>query len=476
MSEGQDPSVAEVTNGAKNMSLDQAQSNSLVPSLALRGPRSNTIEAGKPRLDPQDLAYIEKAIEDGDNLLDSRNKKVEPCARRALIVAPLYLDYAMLTGFSEYGSINVRLNYIISGYAFIYSKQVERYGYERGNIRILTDGFNRPEYLETTNPTRNNILMSLDWLVNGARSTDHRFFHFSGHGKIQPTREGEGKLARVMLPVENTPSTDHERHLQQRGSRIESQVVLKGELGYFEEAILTRTSYDSSNPGEIVYYITDQELNQKFSTLPSGCHLTCLMDVSLGRMIGDNAIKLGGSGFRGRPTPAVVGLEGEPKAPEEVQLQEGVQVSEETQAQGEAQAPGQPDETLSDENKSVAGDFCIGDKVYMFEELPKEEKARDNIIAETLTWGASHQRQRAGHSLTFKCGLLTEGFCKLLSTNTNDKTKITVKDLHTQLDKHVQEKSFENPQYVQTVQQVRMSPKNTPKERQDEIWKGEVDI
>ena len=46
------------------------------------------------------------------------------------------------------------------------------------NIHILTDDQNDPSH----QPTKENILREIRWLVGGASPGDSLFFHFSGHG------------------------------------------------------------------------------------------------------------------------------------------------------------------------------------------------------------------------------------------------------------------------------------------------------
>lgn len=41
-------------------------------------------------------------------------------------------------------------------------------------------------------PTRENILLSLSWLVTGAADSSSLFFYFSGHGKQMEDFGGEG--------------------------------------------------------------------------------------------------------------------------------------------------------------------------------------------------------------------------------------------------------------------------------------------
>lgn len=61
-------------------------------------------------------------------------------------------------------------------------------GYSPQNQRILID--DDPSNM----PTRQNILEGMKWLVSGAQSGDHLFFHYSGHGTSVKDVDGdEGK-------------------------------------------------------------------------------------------------------------------------------------------------------------------------------------------------------------------------------------------------------------------------------------------
>jgi uncharacterized caspase-like protein len=61
----------------------------------------------------------------------------------------------------------------------------EEFGYQVSDIRQLRD--DHPQRM----PTRKNMIAALNWLVNGARSGDHLFFHYSGHGSQQRDSSGD---------------------------------------------------------------------------------------------------------------------------------------------------------------------------------------------------------------------------------------------------------------------------------------------
>lgn len=53
---------------------------------------------------------------------------------------------------------------------------IEHFGFTRDNMVILSDDRKRP----TGQPTRQNIVKAMQWLVKDARPNDSLFFHFSG--------------------------------------------------------------------------------------------------------------------------------------------------------------------------------------------------------------------------------------------------------------------------------------------------------
>jgi len=63
----------------------------------------------------------------------------------------------------------------------------EQWGYEDAEIKILLDNDEDPE----TQPTRENIINALNWLVEGASQNDALFLHYSGHGGTQADTDGD---------------------------------------------------------------------------------------------------------------------------------------------------------------------------------------------------------------------------------------------------------------------------------------------
>jgi len=52
----------------------------------------------------------------------------------------------------------------------------ERFGYAKEDMVILTDDQQNPR----SQPTKQNILQAMTWLVKDARPDDSLFFHYSG--------------------------------------------------------------------------------------------------------------------------------------------------------------------------------------------------------------------------------------------------------------------------------------------------------
>lgn len=64
---------------------------------------------------------------------------------------------------------------------------VEHYGYKREDMVILTDDQQNP----MSQPTKQNILRAMHWLVKDARPNDSLFFHYSGHGGQTKDLDGD---------------------------------------------------------------------------------------------------------------------------------------------------------------------------------------------------------------------------------------------------------------------------------------------
>lgn len=84
--------------------------------------------------------------------------------RKALLIGINY--------FGQRGQLRGCINDVKNMSAFLH----ENFGYQRDDMVILTDDQQNP----MSQPTKQNILRAMHWLVNGARPNDSLFFHYSG--------------------------------------------------------------------------------------------------------------------------------------------------------------------------------------------------------------------------------------------------------------------------------------------------------
>ncbi|OTB07654.1 hypothetical protein M426DRAFT_317960 [Hypoxylon sp. CI-4A] len=77
---------------------------------------------------------------------------------------------------------------------------IERYGYKREDMIILTDD----QHDAIMIPTKANILRAMEWLVANARPNDALFLHYSGHGGQTKDEDGdeEDGYDEVIYPVD----------------------------------------------------------------------------------------------------------------------------------------------------------------------------------------------------------------------------------------------------------------------------------
>jgi hypothetical protein len=90
---------------------------------------------------------------------------------------------------------------------------VEHFGYKREDMVILTDDQQNP----MSQPTKQNILRAMHWLVKDARPNDSLFFHYSGHGGQTKDLDGDEPdgYDEVIYPVDFRHTghiTDDEMH------------------------------------------------------------------------------------------------------------------------------------------------------------------------------------------------------------------------------------------------------------------------
>ncbi|KAH8830794.1 peptidase C14, caspase domain-containing protein [Flagelloscypha sp. PMI_526] len=118
-----------------------------------------------------------------------------------------YFQYSQCTGkkkalciginyFKQQGELRGCINDVKNIQNFLISK----FHYKREDIVTLTDDAQNPRQ----QPTRNNIIQGMQWLVKDARPNDSLFFHYSGHGgqtKDKDGDEGDG-YDEVIYPVD----------------------------------------------------------------------------------------------------------------------------------------------------------------------------------------------------------------------------------------------------------------------------------
>ncbi|KAG9121594.1 Ca(2+)-dependent cysteine protease [Ceratobasidium sp. 392] len=381
-------------------------------------------------------AYVYQAIEDGSRLLDSSNEAsaTTTALRRALIVAPLYTNdpnWAPLTSTAT----DVMLVH----------KMLVRYGYEERNIRILSDicgGFRG-----VADPTRENILSSLEWLTNNTQPGDFRFFHFSGHGEriLQEKDTSQAKQARrVRTGRELTLPGDYERYeLICEPERIMQQTIPERELAYYNEAIVTRYCEPRfGERGDCSSKIMDNELNQHLSNLPPNSTLTCIMDCCASGRITNSNTKARGAGFRGRPNQQTsMAPSGGPPL---------VQIPSQDDELEFLSGPSTPSNIVQAATQTLSGvvstvtSLVSPAQIIMSAEIPVQERQMDHIRARTFVRTGCHQRQESYDSMEYNSGLFTRVFARALDTR-HDNLKAGVIDYDTLFDQvstEVAEQSF----------------------------------
>ncbi|KAK1766415.1 metacaspase-1B [Phialemonium atrogriseum] len=95
--------------------------------------------------------------------------------RKALLIGINY--------FGQRGQLRGCINDVKNMSAYL----VENFGYKREDMVILTDDQQNP----MSQPTKQNILRAMHWLVKEARPNDSLFFHYSGHGGQTKDLDGD---------------------------------------------------------------------------------------------------------------------------------------------------------------------------------------------------------------------------------------------------------------------------------------------
>ncbi|CAK7239974.1 MAG: Ca(2+)-dependent cysteine protease [Sporothrix thermara] len=119
---------------------------------------------------------------------------------------------ALLIGINYFGQRG-QLRGCINDVRNMSSYLVEHFGYRREDMVILTDDQQNP----MSQPTKENILRAMHWLVKDARPNDSLFFHYSGHGGQTRDLDGDEDdgYDEVIYPVDfrtHSHITDDEMH------------------------------------------------------------------------------------------------------------------------------------------------------------------------------------------------------------------------------------------------------------------------
>ncbi|PHH87282.1 hypothetical protein CDD83_9073 [Cordyceps sp. RAO-2017] len=119
---------------------------------------------------------------------------------------------ALLIGINYFGQRG-QLRGCINDVRNMTSYLAEHFGYKREDMVILTDDQQNP----MSQPTKQNILRAMHWLVKDARPNDSLFFHYSGHGGQTKDLDGDEPdgYDEVIYPVDFRQTghiTDDEMH------------------------------------------------------------------------------------------------------------------------------------------------------------------------------------------------------------------------------------------------------------------------
>lgn len=103
---------------------------------------------------------------------------------------------ALLIGINYFGT-NAELKGCINDTRNVSSFLMDRFGYKREDMVILTDDQQR----DVLQPTKQNILRAMNWLVSNAQPNDSLFLHYSGESmlKVPPGEIGGGGRLLTML-------------------------------------------------------------------------------------------------------------------------------------------------------------------------------------------------------------------------------------------------------------------------------------
>ncbi|KAF3765595.1 hypothetical protein M406DRAFT_97279 [Cryphonectria parasitica EP155] len=118
---------------------------------------------------------------------------------------------ALLIGINYFGSQN-ELKGCINDVHNVSNFLMQNYNYKREDMVILTDDASNP----VLQPTKDNIIRAMGWLVKDARPNDALFLHYSGHGGQTKDLDGDEDdgYDEVIYPVD----------FKQRGHIVDDQI------------------------------------------------------------------------------------------------------------------------------------------------------------------------------------------------------------------------------------------------------------
>ncbi|CAZ83713.1 unnamed protein product [Tuber melanosporum] len=127
--------------------------------------------AGAPNLPPQGVQsfHVPGAPQIGYEFSNCTGK------RKALLIGINY--------FGQRGQLRGCINDVKNMSTFLH----DRFSYKREDMVILTDDQQNPR----SQPTKQNILQAMHWLVKDAQPNDSLFFHYSGHGGQTKDLDGD---------------------------------------------------------------------------------------------------------------------------------------------------------------------------------------------------------------------------------------------------------------------------------------------
>ncbi|KAF1737093.1 Metacaspase-1B [Beauveria bassiana] len=181
--------INSITPARTNISSKCPASRHMLP--VLQG-RQDTVQA--PPSTPQHF---------GSGAPQSYSFKYSQCTgrRKALLIGINY--------FGQRGQLRGCINDVRNMTSYL----AEHFGYRREDMVILTDDQQNP----MSQPTKQNILRAMHWLVKDARPNDSLFFHYSGHGGQTKDLDGDEPdgYDEVIYPVDfrqHGHITDDEMH------------------------------------------------------------------------------------------------------------------------------------------------------------------------------------------------------------------------------------------------------------------------